>query len=234
VVANFPRDAKIEGDLRLHRLITERLAKDTQYPVLSEEGSDHQAAGNDLDYRWIVDPLDGSINFSRGIPFSCISIALWRGMKPLLGVVYDMNRDELFSGFAAGGAWLNGEPVRVSDTQAIGQAILVTGFPTGGDFSSPALLEIVREVQSFKKVRLLGAAALSLAYVACGRADAYQENDIAIWDVAAGLAIAMGAGGVASFRRSGSENRLIVRAANDRVFHQMAGVDWPHTEGLER
>jgi len=225
VVADACRDVKIEADLKLHRLIAERLAGETPYPVLSEEGDGLQASGSVPGHRWIIDPLDGSLNFSRGIPLSCISIALWRGIEPLLGVIYDLNRVELFSGLAAGGAWLNGQPVRVSDVETKGQAILVTGFPTGGDFSGTALSEIVREIQAYKKVRLLGSAALSLAYVACGRADAYQENDIAIWDVAAGLAIVKGAGGVAGFRTGGKENRLIVRAANGRLFRQMAGVE---------
>ena len=225
VVADSPRDVKIEADLRLHRLIVERLTKDTPYPVLSEEGSGLQTTGAVPEHRWIIDPLDGSLNFSRGIPFSCISIALWRGMEPLLGVVNDMNRDELFSGLAAGGAWLNGQPVRVSDVETKGQAILVTGFPTAGDFSGAALSETVSEIQAYKKVRLLGSAALSLAYVACGRADAYQENNIAIWDVAAGLAIVKGAGGIAGFRTGDKENRLIVRAANPRLFHKMASID---------
>ena len=225
VVADACRDVKIEADLKLHRLIAERLAGETPYPVLSEEGDGLQATGGVAGHRWIIDPLDGSLNYSRGIPLSCISIALWRGMEPLLGVVYDMNRDELFSGLAAGGAWLNGQPVRMSDLETKGQAILVTGFPTGGDFSGAALSETVREIQVYKKIRLLGSAALSLAYVACGRADAYQENDIAIWDVAAGLAIVKGAGGVAGFKSGGKENRLIVRAANGCLFRQMAGID---------
>jgi myo-inositol-1(or 4)-monophosphatase len=135
-------------------------------------------------------------------------------MEPLLGVVYDFNRDEMFTGLVTEGAWLNGMPIKVSDVVEESKAVLCTGFPISTDFSELALLNFVKDIQSYRKVRLIGSAALSLAYVASGRVDAYQENDIAIWDVAAGIAIVKAAGGVAHFRPSKVENKLIVKAGN--------------------
>jgi myo-inositol-1(or 4)-monophosphatase len=214
ITANLGRDVKLEGDIRLNQLIVRRLQENTPYAVLSEEEGFSKGKLDNKEYLWIVDPLDGSLNFSRGIPLFCISIALWREMEPLLGVIYDFNRDEMFTGLVAEGAWLNGMPIKVSDVVEESEAVLCTGFPVSTDFSEPALLNFVKDIQSYRKVRLLGSAALSLAYVASGRADAYYENDIAIWDVAAGIAIVKAAGGVVHFRPSEINNRLIVRAAN--------------------
>jgi myo-inositol-1(or 4)-monophosphatase len=215
IAANLGRDVKLEGDIRLNQLIVRRLQENTPYAVLSEEEGFSKGKLDNKEYLWIVDPLDGSLNFLRGIPLFCISIALWRKREPLLGVVYDFNRDEMFTGLVAVGAWLNDMPIKVGDAVGESEAVLCTGFPVSTDFTEPALLNFVRDIQAYKKVRLLGSAALSLAYVASGRADAYYENDIAIWDVAAGIAIVKAAGGVAYFRPSEITNRLIVRAANE-------------------
>jgi myo-inositol-1(or 4)-monophosphatase len=172
-----------------------------------------------------VDPLDGSLNFSRDIPLFCISIALWKEMRPLLGVVYDCNHDEMFTGLVSEGAWLNGTPIQVTNTVKKSEAVLCTGFPVSTDFSENALLTFVRSIQAYKKVRLLGSAALSLAYVASGRADIYNENDIAIWDVAAGISIVEAAGGVVNFRQSEVENRLIVKAGNSLLLNDSYSSD---------
>lgn len=214
IVANLERDVKLEGDIRLNQLIVRRLQEKTSYAVLSEEKGFSKGKLDNKEYLWIVDPLDGSLNFLRGIPLFCISISLWREMQPLLGVIYDLNRDEMFTGLVTEGAWLNGMPIKVGDVVEESEAVLCTGFPVSTDFSEPALLNFVKDIQSYRKVRLLGSAALSLAYVASGRADAYQENDIAIWDVAAGIAIVRAAGGKVRLNETEAENRFIVKAAN--------------------
>ncbi len=214
IVINLERDVKIEGDIRLNRLIAKRLKESAPYSVLSEEEGFSEGKLGNKKYRWIVDPLDGSLNFSRDIPLSCISIALWREMQPLLGVIYDFNRDEIFTGLVTEGAWLNGAPIKVGAVMRENEAVLCTGFPVGTDFAESALLNFVKDIQSYRKVRLLGSAALSLAYIASSRADVYQENDIAIWDVAAGITIVMAAGGIVHFRASKVKNRLIVKAGN--------------------
>ena len=146
----------------------------------------------------------------------CISIALWRGMHPLLGVVYDFNRDETFAGIDGKGAWLNGRPIRVSDVVKTSKAVVCTGFPISTDFSKEGLVHFVQTVKRFKKIRMLGSAALSLAYVSCGKADCYQEDDIRIWDVAAGIVLVKAAGGAIEMRPSGKGNAFHVRAAGNR------------------
>ena len=118
----------------------------------------------------------------------CISIALWSS-EPILGVVYDFNRDELFTGVTGVGAWCNDLPISPSGISSPKNAILTTGFPVNRNFSSNSLDIFLQNIINFKKIRLFGSAALSLAYVACGRVDAYLEEDIMLWDVAAGIAL---------------------------------------------
>jgi myo-inositol-1(or 4)-monophosphatase len=214
IATTLERDVKLQGDIRLDNFIVHELQKKSPYSILSEEEGFTKGKTDSEEYIWIVDPLDGSLNFSRSIPLFCISIVLWRGSQPLLGVIYDFNHDELFTGLVAEGAWLNGMAIKVGNVVSKNEAVLCTGFPVSTDFSETALLKYVKDIRSYRKVRLLGSAALSLAYVASGRADAYHENDIAIWDVAAGIAIVKAAGGVVSSRPSAINNRIIVRAAN--------------------
>ena len=200
------RDVKLEADRLAEDVILKTLG--SEIPILTEETGLHPGAGGDL--RWIVDPLDGSMNFLRGIPMCCVSIGLWQDMEPLLGVIYDFNRDELFAGVVGEGASLNGEPVHAGGG---GQGILCTGLPVGTDFSTAALADFVTEAQTYKKIRLIGSAALSLAYVAAGRVDAYRERDIKIWDVAAGIALVRAAGGTVRMKPTAVENAFDVYAS---------------------
>ncbi|MEK7108911.1 MAG: inositol monophosphatase family protein, partial [Patescibacteria group bacterium] len=189
-VSSVGKDIKVDADKSAHALILESL-KPTGIPVLSEEDDTHDFSAS---LQWVVDPLDGSLNFLRGIPACAVSVALVQDGEPLLGVVYDFNRDELFGGVVGAGAMLNGKKISVSAVREKGEAVLMTGFPSYTDYSTEALGKYIEVVQAFKKVRLIGSAALSLAYVAAGRADAYYEKDIKIWDVAAGLALVKAAG----------------------------------------
>ena len=214
VVAEMERDVKIRADYELEAVTVRTLSRKSMYPILTEERGLMEDKDPGNGYRWIVDPLDGSLNFSRAIPISCISIGLWKGWDPLLGVILDFHRDELFTGLVGEGAWLNNSPITAGKVRKKKDAVLCTGFPVSTDFSQPALLKFVENIRQYKKVRLLGSAALSLAYVAAGRADTYLEEDIAVWDVAAGLALVLAAGGVVHISRGRSENRLIVEAGN--------------------
>ncbi len=218
VLIDLPRDVKIDADHMLESYIIEQLSQEFNFPILSEEAGFLLEKDSNIEYRWVVDPLDGSVNFSRGIPACCISIGFWRKEEPLLGVIYDFFRDEAFTGLVGKGAWLNRKPIQVSKVAQKSQAILCTGFPVGGDFSKKSVLNFVEEVRKFKKVRLLGSAALSLAYVAAGRADAYHEDDIKIWDVAAGLALVKAAGGIYRFSWSSKPNALKVIASNAHLW----------------
>lgn len=214
ITHDLPRDVKILADDRIEAFVIKRLFDETAYSILSEE-SGLLRDRKDMSYRWIIDPLDGSLNFSRGIPICCISIALWNGMEPLLGVVYDFNRDEMFCGIVGEGAWLNDIPITVSEIDEKSRAVLCTGFPVSTDFSSAKVLDFVKKIREYKKVRLLGSAALSLCYVACGRADSYQEDNIKIWDVAAGLAITKAAGGTIEIGLYRKDNTITVKAASN-------------------
>lgn len=214
---DFEHDVKIHADRKLEAFIIEKLINETSFPVLSEESGIIEKVEQDTKYIWIVDPLDGSLNFSKSIPICCISIALWKGNKPVSGVVYDFNRDEMFSGIVGECAWLNNKKISVSDITEKKNAVLCTGFPVSTDFSPKPLLNFVEDIRKYKKIRLLGSAALSLAYVACGRADVYWENDIKIWDVAAGIALVKAAAGVAKYSPTGKENIFRVKASNRRI-----------------
>ena len=188
------RDVKHRADMEAEKIILKTLGKVSEYAVLAEESGEHEELHGDLPV-WIIDPLDGTFNYSRGIELYCVSIGLWEEDKPILGVVYDFSREELFSGIVGHGAWCNGQAMSVSNVRCPEKAVLATDFSPNRDFSSGALLHFLNQVQKFKKIRLFGSAALSLAYVACGRVDAYIDEDIMFWDVAAGIALIKAAGG---------------------------------------
>jgi myo-inositol-1(or 4)-monophosphatase len=217
VVANLGKDIKLSHDRESEERIVRLLREHSDFPILSEEQGLIPGRATDQEMRWIVDPLDGSLNYLRGIPFCCVSVGLWKGDAPVLGAIYDFDREELFTGIAESGAWLNGTAIRVSRTKDPGDAVLCTGFPVGMDLAPSTLLAFVEQVRRYKKVRLFGSAALSLAYVAAGRVDAYCERDIRLWDVAAGLAIVRGAGGHVAQHMSGTSHALTGYAGNSSL-----------------
>jgi len=186
------KDIKLLTDKESEKLILDFL-DGFGYSILSEEKGieDKESA-----LVWIVDPLDGTMNYSKGMEeLSCISIALWNKEKPILGVINRFMADELFVGEVGKGAVLNGKPIKTSNVGELAQAILATGFPVKRSYESSSLESFVSNIQSFKKIRMLGAAAIMGAYVGCGRVDAYIEEDIMIWDIAASAAIVEAAGG---------------------------------------
>jgi len=218
IVINSSRgkDIKLQSDLDSERLIFDILDKETDISILSEEyGYLDKATGEQL--RWIVDPLDGSLNFSRSIFINCISIGLWNNNQPVLGVIYDFIHDDLYTGIVGAHADLNGNRISTSSISDKNNGILCTGFPVYSDFSTNALNIFVTEIQDFKKVRLLGSAAISLSMVARGAVEAYKEDNIAIWDVAAGIPIILAAGGTCHFSEGKSKNLLNVFAFNGKL-----------------
>ncbi len=187
------RDIKTKADEAADKALLEMLS-DTTLPILSEE------SGGKIDTEisepcWIIDPLDGTFNFVRGFPACCVSVALWHKKMPVLGVIYDFAADMLYTGIVGGGARCNGESINVSKVQVLSQAALATGFPSARDYGDKPLQDSIKKIQKFKKIRMIGSAALSLAYVSRGFVDAYHEEDIWLWDVAAGLALVKAAGG---------------------------------------
>lgn len=218
VLSNVGRDIKLQADRDSEAIILELLAQ-SEYPALAEESGEHGIV--DGSPFWVIDPLDGTLNFSRGMPLNCVSVALCQGNEPLLGVIRDFNRDECYAGVVGEGAWLNDAPMGVSGVKECGKAILATGFPVNRDFGSESLTGFVDQVRRFKKVRLFGSAALSLAFVACGRVDAYAEDDIMFWDVAAGAALVKAAGGYVGVSDSESVKwgRVVRCASNAAIWN---------------
>lgn len=214
------RDVKLKADKESEAIILDILTNFTEsYSILAEE-SGEIGEPSKLEPMWVIDPLDGTVNYSRDMDVCCVSIALYQGLNPILGVIYDFTRNELFSGLVNKGADCNGRSIKPSMVKDPGQAILATGFPVNRDFGSASLKVFLNQIQQFKKLRLLGSAAISLAYVACGRVDAYMEEDIMFWDVAAGLAIAQAAGAYTSLHQTNNRPWAMVAqsAGKNKLF----------------
>ena len=194
VTVKGPADIVTATDIEVQSLIVRRIRrKFPTHGILAEEGLDATAG---TEWRWIVDPLDGTKNFAHGLPSFCVSIAAERDGRVELGVVLDPVHDELFLAIRGCGAWCNGRRIRVSEARALRQSFLGTGLPhrvrrfagsVGRTFSRFATLSL--------GVRDRGAGALDLCYVACGRFDGYWEIDQSPWDIAAGGLIVEEAGG---------------------------------------
>jgi myo-inositol-1(or 4)-monophosphatase len=214
VTSSSDKDIKTLADLAAQKLIVETLAE-SGVPVVAEEGE--HAVKIPAGPVWIVDPLDGTLNFTRGFPMAAVSVALWDDGKPCLGAVADVFRCELYSGYVGSGAWFNQEPMHVSSMSDSAQAVIATGFPSGRSYEEASLLEFVAKVRRFKKVRMLGSAALMLAQVAAGRFDVYEEEDIYFWDVAAGLALVRAAGGNFRIEPGSTELKYRVLAWNGKL-----------------
>jgi myo-inositol-1(or 4)-monophosphatase len=170
----------------------------------------------DGEYRWYVDPLDGTTNFAHGFPVFCVSMGLERRApgqaadedgELVAGVIYDPTRDELFAAQKGMGAWLNGRRMQVSRTETLAEALLATGFPSRKRHASPNIHFYQEFTLRSHGVRRAGSAALDLAYVACGRTDGFWEFHLNPWDTAAGALLVLEAGGTMT-RFNGGAFRL--------------------------
>lgn len=195
------RDVKLRADRETEERIRALLAP-TGMPVYGEEQGGDESLRQRYEPYWIVDPLDGTYNYLRGSHLCAVSIGLMRGETPILGVIHDFNTHTCFSGVVAGTFRVNGEPVSPQWSDTIDQAALATGFPSGMDRSPARMEAFVTRITPFKKVRMVGSAALALAYVAAGIYDVYFEETIRLWDVAAGLALVQAAGGTIRMKKS--------------------------------
>ena len=192
IIYSKEKDIKTDADLAAHEYIFESFSN-TGIPIISEEGDNKKF--NLTDCQWIVDPIDGTLNLSRGFGMSAVSISLWDGGIPILGVVHHLFSNDVFTSFQHRGAYKNDHRISVNAIKQKNEAILATGFPSGRDYSKESLDKFIINIQEYKKIRMLGSAALMLAYVSCGVFDVYHEEDIYIWDVAAGLSLISEAGG---------------------------------------
>tara|TARA_X000000368_G_scaffold175541_1_gene138462 strand:+ start:7395 stop:8135 length:741 start_codon:yes stop_codon:yes gene_type:complete len=210
------KDVKLKADVSSESLIKEIITSSSEYPILAEESGKSQE--NLGDFFWVIDPLDGTANYNRGIPMCCVSIGLIHNMKPVAGVIYDLYNDDLYVGNdELKKATLNNEEIHVSNIDKINKGILITGLPHDTDYSDNALKEMLSDMQSWKKVRMIGSAALASCYVACGKGDLYKENGIYLWDIVAGAAIISSAGGSAKISNIRDNYQVDVVFSNSRI-----------------
>ena len=187
-------DVKLQADADTETLVRQRL-ETSGLPIIGEElGGDAALLNADKPY-WIVDPLDGTYNYLRRQPCTCVSIGLWRGQEPLLGVLRDFTADKTYLGIPGEGTTVNGRRIHPQWATRSTDACLMTGFPAAADKTGPAMEAFLREAARYKKIRMIGSAALALAYVAEGVADTYHESATNLWDFAAGLALVKASGG---------------------------------------
>lgn len=163
--------------------------------ILAEEGGGRESKSG---LTWVIDPLDGTVNFLFGIPVWCVSIALEDGNGGLAGVVYDPNRDELFAAERGAGATLNGEPIHVSERDELSSALVGTGFSYDSEVRDAQAATLARVLPQVRDVRRAGSAAVDLATLACGRFDGFYEAPMEAWDRAAGVLLVREAGGIVS------------------------------------
>lgn len=172
---------------------------------ITEEGTTGQAADQTA-LNWIIDPLDGTANFIHGLPVFSVSIGLAQGKTPIAGVVYDPNRDECFSAWQGGGAYCNGNRLTVSPAITLGESLIATGFPYSRFEQMQRYLQILESLmQQTHGLRRMGSAAIDLAYVACGRFEAFYEYNLNSWDMAAGVLLVREAGGLVTDFDGGDE-----------------------------
>jgi len=214
VLLNAGRDLKLQLDIDTEKLIKDHISSDSSYPILGEETG---SSGNLNGLYWIVDPLDGTSNFLRGIPISCVSIALMQDMKPLLGVIYDFNHDEIYWGHKESKAYIDDKEIRVSSLSQKIESTLVTGIPAKTNYSDSEFSEMISNFQEWKKIRMIGSAAMAACYVASGKAETYKEDGIFLWDIAAGAAIVNAAGGKASITNIQTDYRVNAKFTNNII-----------------
>jgi myo-inositol-1(or 4)-monophosphatase len=241
-------DIKLELDVRCQRTIERLLRRAYPHvPVLGEEGI---VGDPEAPVRWVVDPIDGTVNFTYGIPHACVSIALQRrvpssgfrvpgsprraaklgtrnselgtcGFQSLVGVVYDPFTDELWTAIRGRPARLNGRVIRVSRRTKLKEAVVAIGFAKQKSTLAKMLPTFNRLIHRVRKIRIMGAAALSLVYVATGRMDAYIEYGLRLWDIAAGGLIVECAGGEFWSQPVKGKHTYEIVASNGRLRRQL-------------
>lgn len=197
VDAMHAHDIKLELDRRTQKLIEDHiLARYPDHAILGEEGMQ----GGSSDCEWIIDPLDGTVNYFYGIPHFATTLAVRRNNELLAGVIHDPLRNETWTVEAGGAALLNGRPIRVSTRTDLQDCMVSMGVSKTIDTIDSTLPLFSNAIRRVKKMRMLGSAALDIAYVATGRLDAYIESTIGLWDIAAGVLLVRAAGGVVDLR----------------------------------
>jgi myo-inositol-1(or 4)-monophosphatase len=223
-------DLVTEADRASEKLIVSRLRD--AFPTHGIYGEEGTRSALDAEFRWYVDPLDGTTNFAHGFPAFCVVLGCEQrhaGLKPdedgemVAGVVYDPLRDEMFSAARGKGATLNGEPIQVSKTKALQESLVATGFPSQKRHRSPNIHFYQEFTLRSHGVRRAGSAALDMAYVACGRLEAFWEFQLNPWDTSAGYLLVEEAGGTVTHFDGGKftlDSREVL-ATNGRIAAEM-------------
>ena len=201
------RDIKLIIDQDTEKLIRASLLG-TNIPILGEE---YGGEISDEKY-WVIDPIDGTANYFRGLDECCVSLALMEGDEALIGVIYNFNNNQMYTAIKNHGAFLNDTKISVSDIASKSKASITTGFPASETFESS--MNFLKDLKGWKKVRMFGSAALSCAYVASGKCDYYAEKGVYLWDIAAGICLVKEAGGCADFKLIDKERYEVVFSNN--------------------
>ncbi len=201
------RDIKLIIDQDTEKLIRSSLQK-TDISILGEE---YGGKMSDEKY-WVIDPIDGTANYFRGLNECCVSIALMEGDEALIGVIYNFNNDQMYTAIKDNGAFLNNTKISVSDIALKSKASITTGFPASETIESS--MDFLENLKDWKKVRMFGSAALSCAYVASGKCDYYAEKGVYLWDIAAGICLVKEAGGSADYKLIDEDRYEVVFSNN--------------------
>ena len=210
------RDTKLQADVSSENLIKQIISDDSNYEILAEESG--KSSDNLGETFWVIDPLDGTANYNRNIPICCVSIGMVTNLKPVFGVIYDFNNDELYAGDCIKKtATLNGNTINVSDICNKDEGIVVTGLPFSTDYSDSSLQKLISDMQVWKKTRMIGSAAMASCYIASGKAEMYKEKGIYLWDIIAGAAIVESAGGSAEILNIRENYQVDVIFSNAKI-----------------
>jgi myo-inositol-1(or 4)-monophosphatase len=213
-LSNDGRDLKLQIDIDAENIIKDYISANSNFSILGEETGASEALD---EFYWVVDPLDGTSNFLRDIPISCVSIALMNNITPVLGVIYDFNHMDLYFGHEESKAYINDQEIQVSLLSKKNESTLMTGIPAKTNYSDEEFNQLISTFQSWKKIRMIGSAAMASAYVASGKAETYQENGTFLWDIAAGAAIVKAAGGKVYISNLRSDYRVDAKFSNNRI-----------------
>ncbi|HMF90906.1 MAG TPA: inositol monophosphatase family protein [Candidatus Angelobacter sp.] len=229
-------DLVTQADRSSEKLIVERIRKQwPEHDLIGEEGSRRETGS---DFRWYIDPLDGTTNFAHGYPVFCVSLALDHRGQRIAGVVYDPCREEMFTAAVGGGARLNGRAIHVSKTARLAESLIATGFPSHKRHKNPNIHFYHQLTLRSHGVRRAGSAALDLCYVACGRFDGFWEFNLNPWDTAAGVLIVGEAGGKVTDFGGGAfaiESREVLASnvlVHDEMLREFAAIFAGRVEGL--
>jgi myo-inositol-1(or 4)-monophosphatase len=217
-------DVDIEAETMFRAMIDERFPR---HSVLAEEMAEALPPSGEAMHRWLFDPLDGTANYTHGVPFFCASLALEVNAVVEVAAVYDPTRNELFTAERGRGGFLNGRPLVVSDTGRIGDAMIGTGFPHGATARDAVMERVLGEIAPRARgLRRLGSAALDLCYVACGRMDGFWDKNLKPWDTAAGALIVTEAGGTVTALDGGTfdPGAGCVVASNGRLHQEILDI----------